>query len=294
MGTHMALDTFRFTKRPSSIVTLAKAVKKRRVRYKKESFPSLSTTYKTTGIDRKHHAEYCRVCDVEPSDTMSLIYPLSLIYPFNIRLICSEDVPLVMFNMLNIHTSITSYRKINRDDPLDFQCHFAENRVLQKGLEVDIKSTITANGHIAWECVNTFYFRGKFRDPIDKDQSFYHKRIETPDDTFNWYLPNKNGLKFAGLSGDSNPLHFNRIYSVLMGFERDFAQPFLVSEKVFSLLGMQPEDRPVKVDLFYKGQVYYGKNQTIKRLNTGVSTLFEVFCDGNDRPSIHGVVAALP
>ncbi len=290
----MTIETLAFKKRPSSLMTIIKAVKKRNIRFKPGLFNPVSTLLQGMPVDKKHLAAYYDVCDVQPSDTLSLLYPLTLIYPFNIRLISSKNVPLVMFKMLNIHTTLISYRKIQSHDLLDVHCGLTEYRVLGKGLEIDIRSTISANGLPAWECTNTFYFRGEFKDSAENPRQYFHQKIDTPDDIYQWRLPNENGLRFAHISGDSNPLHYSKLYAVLMGFERDFAQPFLVSEKVMSLLGKKAEERPVKVDLFYKGQVYYGKQQTIKRADTPISTTFEVFCDGNDRPSIHGIVADLP
>lgn len=282
------------TKRPSSLMTIWLALKKRNVRFSKEKLHDVSVSFPNMKISRKHLTSYCDVCDVSESETLSLLYPLSLIYPFTIRLVSLKNVPLVMFNMLNIHSTITSYREISVNEQLDLICSLSDCRVMEKGLEVDIKSTLSTKGGIAWECTNTFYFRGKFRDPADYKSKYIHERIETSDETFQWRLPDKNGLKFAGLSGDSNPLHYNKFYSKRMGFDRDFAQPFLVSEKVMSLLNKQAGDRPVRVDLFYKGQVYYGKVQTIKSFNTGMATAFEVFCEGNERPSIHGSIAEMP
>lgn len=281
-------------KRPSSLMTIFKAVKKRNIRFDQEKLQQQTTILRDTGIDRKHHASYCEVCHVPASETLSLLYPLTLIYPFNIRLICSENVPLVMFKMLNIHTTLISYRKLSVDDRVDISCTLSDYRIMGKGLEVDIKSTLTCRESLAWECTNTFYFRGKFSDAKEYVPKFFHERIETPDNVVEWVLPNKNGLKFAGISGDTNPLHYNMLYSKMMGFERDFAQPFLVAEKVMALLGKKAEERPVRVELFYKGQVYYGRKQAIKSINKGMATFFELFCEGNDRPSIHGSVSELP
>ena len=290
----MTIETMVFTKRPSSLMTIIKAVRKRNIRFKPELFSQVNTLFQGMKIDKKHLAAFAEVCEVPPSETLSLLYPLTLIYPFNIRLISSEKVPLVMFKMLNIHTTLISFRKIQSDDLLDIECTLSDCRILEKGIEVDIRSTIIANESLAWECTNTFYFRGQFKDSVGNPHNYYHEKIENPDESFEWLLPNRNGVRFAHISGDSNPLHYNKLYAQVMGFERDFAQPFLVCEKMMSLMGKKTEDRPVKVDLFYKGQVYYGKKQLIKSTNTTMSTTFELFCEGNDRPSIHGIVADLP
>lgn len=290
----MKTEIINFNKRPSALMTIWMAFKKRNIRFDKEKLNETTASFLNTKISKKHLNDYCEVCDVEVPETLSLLYPLSLIYPFNIRLISSKNVPLVMFKMLNIHTTITSYRRISIDETIDINCTLGDYRIMGKGLEVDIKSTLSASGTFAWECTNTFYFRGRFSDAEEYVPKYVHEIIENPDNSFEWNLPNKNGLKFAGISGDSNPLHYNKVYSKMMGFERDFAQPFLVSEKVVDLLGKKVEERPVRADLFYKGQVYYGKKQTIKSINTGMATSFELYCEGNERPSIHGSIAELP
>lgn len=290
----MQNEIIKYSKRPSELMTIWMAFKKRNVRFDKEKLKETTAFLPDMTISKKHLNSYCDVCDVTASETLSLLYPLSLIYPFNIRLVSSKNVPLVMFKMLNTHTTLTSYRKISLDEKLDINCTLKDCRIMEKGLEVDIRSSLSSLGIVAWECTNTFYFRGKFSDAEEHNQRYVHEKIENPDNTFQWLLPDKNGLRFARISGDSNPLHYSRFYSKMMGFERDFAQPFLVSEKVLDLLGQRAGDRPVRVDLFYKGQVYYGKNQTINSLNTGLSTSFELFCEGNERPSIHGCIAELP
>lgn len=291
---NLSNEIVEYSGRLSSLKTIWMGLKKGNVRFEKDRLKQTAACFPGMRISKKHLGSYSDVCDIAESETLSLLYPLSLIYPFNIRLISLKHVPLVMFKMLNTHTTITSYRKIFINETLDLKCSLGDCRVLEKGLEVDVKSSLSSAGSIAWECTNTFYFRGKFSDPVENRQKYYHERIESPDHSLQWKLPDKNGLRFARISGDSNPLHYNRFYSKLMGFERDFAQPFLVSEKVIDLLNKKAEDRPLRVDLFYKGQVYYGKMQTIKSVETGMATSFEIFCEGNDRPSIHGCIAELP
>ncbi len=283
-----------YSGRPSSLKTIWMGMHKGNVRFNKNKVKPISMHWPDMTINKKHLKAYSDVCDISYSETPSLLYPLALIYPFNIRLISLENVPLVMFKMLNTHTTITSYRKICINEKHDLKCLLGDFRILEKGLEVDIQSSISSSGSVAWECTNTFYFRGKFSDSVENQQKYYHEKIKSPYNSFEWRLPDKNGLKFARISGDSNPLHYSRVYSKLMGFERDFAQPFLVSEKVIGLIDKKAENRPVRIDLFYKGQVYYGKMQTIKSIDTGMATSFEVFCEGNERPSIHGCIAELP
>ncbi len=290
----MKKEIINYKKKPSTLMTIWMAFMKRNIRFAKDQIQETTTLFPGTKINRKHLEAYCEACGVTVPETPSILYPLTLIYPFNIRLISSKNVPLVMFKMLNTHTTLTSYRKIAVDENIDISCTLSNYRILEKGLEVEIKSYLTASGSVVWECANTFYFRGKFSGDKKYSPKYVHEKIEKPDKTYEWVLPDKNGMKFAAISGDSNPLHYNQLYSKMMGFERDFAQPFLVSEKITELLGKKVEDRPVRVDLFYKGQVYYGKRQTIKSVDTGLATSFELFCEGNERPSIHGSIAELP
>jgi hypothetical protein len=132
---------------------------------------------------------------------------------------------------------IKQHRPIGLEETISLYCEFAGHRLVEKGLEVDIKSIVSISGEIFWESTITFYYRGQFGPP---DASFQPPQMDMiPDapEVERWFLQGGVGIGFATLSGDSNPIHYWRWYARLSGFKRDFAQPLLILASSVDHLG---------------------------------------------------------
>jgi len=139
----------------------------------------------------------------------------------------------------------------------------------------------------------TFFYRGRFAGEASAAASDAGPRVSQPQHSTTWWLPRSGALRFGQLSGDTNPIHYGRLYAKAFGFERDFAQPLLVIGQALSRLPPLPAGKPQRLDARLKGPVYYERRLTMQVENLPRGSCFEVYCEPNPKPSICAQVELL-
>jgi hypothetical protein len=169
-----------------------------------------------------------------------------------------------MFSVLGKGLKIIQYRRISLDDVLDIFCEISCVRVVSKGLETNLSAVIRIAGERVWTATETFFYQGDFgKADLNADNTVYEP-IPEARKIARWFLSGRNGFWFARISGDGNGIHYSKLYARLFGFERDFAQPFLILEKTVNQLTEPENTNSVSLDVEFKGPVYYKRNVTIK------------------------------
>ncbi len=278
-------------RRPSSVYTLilGAIIKRKHDRDRcKPEMPVAGIYRKGVTVCRNHLHRYNEICGIHDKDSISAMYPLTLVYPMALRLISRKPFPLKMFSMLNKRTRIQIVRKLRCDDVFDLMTDIDTTRVTEKGIEVDIVSSVMVGNDVIWKSINTFFFRGRF-GTADPEIPGRLGRFDKPDMSETWYLRSENGFHYARLSGDSNGLHYSSRYAKMMGFKRDFIQPMFISETCLAHLGGKGDETLVDLDLHFKGQVYYGHNVKLNSVHKNGETRFDLYCEGNERPCICGL-----
>ncbi|MFO7569966.1 MAG: MaoC family dehydratase [Smithellaceae bacterium] len=278
-----------FTKAPSLILTSLSALWGYRWTFDPaKSFPMITARRNAIGPDLARLTKFAKICGIEISDKLPLIYPLTHVYPLVQMMLARKEAPLSLLKTLNTRMQIRQHRLIGVYETCDVHCRLAGHRTVEKGLEVDIACVLQISGQTVWECVITFYYRGQIDAP---DKTFTPPVLETiPDapETARWFLPSGIGYAFAKLSGDGNPIHYWSWYAKLSGFKRAFAQPLLVLAETLSLLEKKhPADR-LCLNIAFKGPVYYKSQVILKSLESKGNDRFDIYCEGNPRPCICG------
>lgn len=252
------------------------------------SFSTISAKWSGAKLTDKQLFQFNRLCNINHTQSTSIVLPLSFIYPLIQRILARREAPLSLFQVLNTRIQVFQHRAIRIDEMLDIACETRTPRIRPKGLELDITSTIKSGNETRWESVLTFYYRGQFGKSDESHKSLELDPIVGGDTIAQWFLSEKVGLRFARISGDWNGIHYSKRYAQMLGFERDFAQPLLVLAKVADyLIDVDSEERTA-LDVRLKGQLYYERKVTLKGATIDNDTRFDVYSEGNPRPSISG------
>lgn len=278
-----------FNHKPSAIYTLWQAFRWRKSRFTSdEEVPVIHASRSSLRITERHLRDFYEICRLRPLPFLHILYPLTLCYPYMMRILCRREMPFSLFKVLNTRTNITMFRAIRPDERIDIDCHNAPVRIISKGLEVDIVSEVRVGREKVWQNITTYFLRGGFGQG---EKSYTPLRLAPIADApviKEWYLPAKDRFRFARVSGDTNGLHYGSFYARMQGFKRDFAQPIrIVAECVSSLpdLGME---RALHLDFFLKGPVYYENTLVLKNKKIGKKNRFDLYCAGNAKPCISG------
>jgi hypothetical protein len=301
-----------FTKAPTFFTIFSAAINSRSVPFDPQA-PLVPITARRDGIipNPEHLHKFGRICGFETSGRFPLVYPLTFIYPMVQVMLARREMPLLLSRMLNTRMRVIQQRHMDLNERMDASCQLAGHRMLEKGVEVDVYCTIAISAQVVWECMITFYYRGRFgtADPVRQafipcrnchfhgDTSVWITDEQSPaaldaipdaPEIARWYLPSGSGLAFARLSGDFNPLHYWTGYAKILGFERASAQPLLVLAKTLSRLEAKHPTEQFILDIAFKGPVYYKSNVILKSLENSKSERFDIYCEGNPKPCICG------
>jgi hypothetical protein len=160
-------------------------------------------------------------------------------------------------------------------------------------LEIDLHSELRTGGERVWESVTTFLIRGRFGGegaPVPM------ARAPEPVGTVlaKWTPPFGGSVRFGWLTGDDNGIHLFGSYARAMGFHGAFFH----SQRVLGgALAQLPASAaggwsPVRLDVWLKGPVYYGRELALTSHSANLETTFAVaLCDRDQaasRPSIVG------
>ena len=256
----------------------------------KESIPPITVKLDRLEINRAHLSRFNKICNIKNRDKISLIYPITLVFPFFQRILCLRQAPLSMFNVLGKRIKIIQLRQICLDETLNIFCEISCVRIVSKGLEIDLSAVIGVAGETVWTATETFFYRGNFGEPDTNAENTAFESIPEAKVIARWFLPGGNGFRFARISGDGNGIHYSKLYARFFGFERDFAQPFLILGNAINHLMDNGNINAISLDVAFKGQFYYKRNVTIKGVKTNGSHRFNIYSEGNDRPCVIGIL----
>jgi hypothetical protein len=256
----------------------------------KESIPPITLKLDSMKINRGHLSRFNKICNIKNTDEISLIYPITLVFPFFQRILSLKQAPLSMFNVLGKHLKIIQYRQIGLDDALDIFCKVSSVRIVSNALEIDLSAVIKIAGETVWTATETFFYRGDFGETDNSVEKTAFEAIPDAKVIAQWFLPGGNGFRFARISGDGNGIHYSKFYARLLGFERDFAQPFLILGNAINHLMNNEKNNTTSLYVTFKGQFYYERNVTIKGMKTNSRNRFDIYSEGNDRPCINGIL----
>ena len=170
---------------------------------------------------------------------------------------------------------------------MDVSCRLDKRRLVEKGMELDLVSSLTTKGEIVWECVQTFYYRGRYGEADPGHRETDMAAIPEAAVLGEWFLPKGMGFRFAKICGDTNGIHYNATYARLLGFEKDFAQPMLVLSKALEYI---PEkEKGNSLEVCFKGPVYYDRQLEVRGMMTDDGFRFNLYAEGNARPCICGL-----
>ena len=65
----------------------------------KESIPPITVKLDGMEINRAHLSRFNKICNIKNRDEISLIYPITLVFPFFQRILSLKQAPLSMFNV---------------------------------------------------------------------------------------------------------------------------------------------------------------------------------------------------
>ena len=254
--------------------------------------PRFVARWKRVRLDRDRLRAFLALTGLPDAGSALCLYPHVFGFPLLMALLTRPAYPLPIWNALQIRNHLVLHRRLPADEPLDLETRVAGQRVLEKGLEVDMHTVLSAAGGSVWESLVTFYYRGRFGREDARSPLSQAPEIEGPE-TARWRVPTGGGLRFGRLTGDYNGIHWSRVYARMSGFRTAFLHPQRVLGQCLARLPALGE-HGLRLDAWLKGPVYYGREVGLRTSRDGTGERFDLVPEGETRASIVGRLCAVP
>jgi acyl dehydratase len=254
---------------------------------KPHGFPPLRATWRDMRIDRRELDDFLRLTGLRGGDSVPLLYFQAAAFPLQMALVTHPAFPLPIWGALQIRNHLLQHRPIDADAAFDLQTRVAGQRMLEKGAEADLHTTVHAGGTLLWEGLTTFYYRGRHGAP--GAPSPLASAPEVGDAVLaRWHAASGAGRRFARLTGDYNGIHLFPWYARMLGFQRAFHHPQLVLGQCMAHLPAADAASAQRLDAWFKGPVYYETDVALRASIEAGGARFALVPSGESRPAVLG------
>jgi hypothetical protein len=281
------LLTIEYRRRPSALAYMARAFHRSPAFDVTGGFPGLRLVWRNLRIDRSELAVFTALTGLRAPGSVPLLYPHVAGFRLLMSLLTHPAWPLPIWRALQVRNHLLQQRPLEIGQPFDLHTSVGQQRMVDKGLEVDLLTQARVRDFVVWTSVVTVYYRGRFGQA---GASPPLARAPDPgqDAISQWRTQHGGGVPFGRLTGDYNGIHLWSPYARLFGFSRAFQHPQRVLGQCMARLPDPGADRPQRLDAWLKGPVCYGAEVVLRGRSQRDATTFGLFADGDPRPAIVG------
>jgi acyl dehydratase len=200
-----------------------------------------TTIRRDVPVDRAHLAAYDRVCGFRFGDSLPAPYPFVLSFAAQMELMAGRAFPFALPGLVHVRNTIRVHRAIDAAETLTLVVHAERLRSHPKGAQVDLVTEVDAAGERVWESRSTYFARGASA-AAGRDDPPPPAGFETGAAAASWRVDAGAGRRYAGVSGDVNPIHISPLAAKAFGFPRAIAHGMWTAAHALAALdGRLPE-----------------------------------------------------
>ncbi|WP_433563714.1 MaoC family dehydratase [Nocardia sp. CA-151230] len=202
---------------------------------RKPTLPDRTVRLEGFKVDPDHLAAYCRATGLRFGDALPLTYPFVLSFPLAMQLVVARDFPFVAVGAVHAENVIERTREISVSEPLDFETHIENLREHPKGLLVDAVTEVGVGRELVWRQVTTFLHQQ--RTSLSGGPKPEPKPDEVPPPPLRALRVDQKMInRYAGASGDHNPIHTSALGAKAFGFQKPIAHGMWSAATVLGVL----------------------------------------------------------
>jgi len=174
------------------------------------------TLWREVSVDPVHLAHYAHVCGFTLRDELPPTYPHVLAFGLHMQLL--SRAPFSAVGVVHIANRIVQHRPIRLGETLSLLTSVRGFEPHRRGQTFAFVTEARVGDELVWEGIATNLKRGEGDPDAPRPEAF-----EDPPVTAHWRLPEDLGRRYAGVSGDRNPIHLHAWSAKPFGFPRAIA-----------------------------------------------------------------------
>ncbi|MFT7683045.1 MAG: hypothetical protein ACI935_002531 [Moritella dasanensis] len=250
------------------------------------STQALTQQYCVSGqtIERRNLQRYIKFCKFSNSDYVPVTYPFVIAFPLLMRLMTSAHFPIPILGLIHYKNSITQHAPILKNAILTIICSASNDNTTVKGRFIETQMDIFVDGQLVWACTSTFLQKSRQSEANKHSQSAEASsgnNVLGPDNNVlrpdnNVLRPDNNvlldaqgmqtvssfeyhrlhALKYAYISGDTNPIHLHSIPAKLMGFRSTIMHGMFAKAHVLAQLEAVIDIQHISIEVQFKSAIF--------------------------------------
>jgi acyl dehydratase len=188
--------------------------------------------------ERGKVAAYAKVCGFTLREQLPATYPHVLAFGMHMAAMADGRFPFGAVGLVHIENRIVQHRPIGIGEELEIRVRTTPLEAHPRGRAFSIVSEALVGGELVWEDVSRFLRRGGGSRAGGASTTTPQGSEGQPDGesaaggstgeqelatTAEWKLPGDLGRRYAGVSGDRNPIHMHSLLAKPLGFPRAIA-----------------------------------------------------------------------
>jgi acyl dehydratase len=203
--------------------------------------PDVALTLEDVKIDPDRLAAFDRVCGYSLGDAVPAAYIHILAFPLQLKLMTDGSFPLPAIGLVHIANKFTQHRPVGLGERLSLRVWATDLEPHPKGTQFTLRSQARVGDELVWDEWATNLRRGGASNGKSGKAPDVASTEDVPA-TATWKLPGDLGRRYAGVSGDRNPIHVHPLSAKLFGFPTAIAHGMWTKARCLAALGPELED----------------------------------------------------
>jgi acyl dehydratase len=264
--------------------------------------PDLDLNLEGVKADPADVAAYAKVCGFALRDSLPVTYPHVLAFPLQMAVMADGGFPFGAVGLVHVENRIEQRRPLGIGEELTIRVRPTKLEPHSKGQTFSLLTEVSVGSEVAWQSISTMLRRGK--PSASPDSPELHQvsglagrksdAVREGDLNANaeWKLGGDLGRRYAGVSGDRNPIHMHSLTAKPLGFAGAIAHGMWTKARCLAALeGRLPD--AFAVDVRFRKPILLPARVEFASATEGEEIAFAVRDAKRQTPHLDGRVTPL-
>jgi hypothetical protein len=277
----------RYQAAPSAPRFMARAFRRSRGLSAKSTIPRIEVEWTGWRLEPAQLDAFRLSTGLDAHEGMPVLFPQVVGFRLQMALLTHPAYPLPVWSVLQVRNRLVRHLHIDSGEKLDMRICVDEQRIVEKGIEVDLISRVMRGLTCCWEGRTTFFHRGRFGAPDPVQQRVALPDLSQAPTIARFSTPAGGGWDFGKLTGDYNGIHCWNWYARRLGFPRAFSHSQRAAAMCQARLA-GPDTEAQTLDLWIRGPVFYGAGVQLNGVSARDGLRFGLSLHGDARSALVG------
>jgi acyl dehydratase len=207
-----------------------------------KEMPPLERSLDGVRVEPAALADYAKVCGFTLRDALPATYLHVRAFPLHMALMTDGRFPFPVVGLVHLANRIVVHRPALVSETFDLHVRATPIEPHPKGRTFSIVSEARVGNELVWDAESTMLRRGRAGDERESVQAGPVENHADPAAGVEWKLSGNLGRRYAGVSGDRNPIHLHALTARAFGFPRAIAHGMWTKARCLAALEAQLPD----------------------------------------------------